>query len=335
MRIREFLQSDSAVVSSWVLSKEELYRWSADIIGVWPLEIDTLYRHYEKGMAEKSIVPLIALDDEEKIFGHCFLRFPSEDRTFVRIGFVIVDPEFRSKGYGRKLIQLAEEYAKEKFKAKKFSLGVYTNNLKAMNCYLSMNFIPDGRISDFECPCGKWKVMEMIKEVGDSGILYRKATACDIDEIQAFVDKAKTVMDRQGIPQWDEIYPTGDDFAFDAEKNELYVGMVEGKAAVCFTLNKNQDEEYLKAEWENSGDDFIVIHRLCVNPEFQGKGIGIKTCRFIEGLVWCMGNSSIKLDAFTQNPISLAMYEKLDYRTRGYADWRKGRFKLMEKVLDF
>lgn len=164
-------------------------------------------------------------------------------------------------------------------------------------------------------------------------ISYRKATKEDVPAIQAFVDKAKVVMEGQGIRQWDEIYPTCEDFYEDAKKQELYVGELQGKLAVCFTLNHFQDEDYLKVEWKNPGDDFMVVHRLCVNPDFQGKGLGTKTCRYIEELVRSQNYSSIKLDTFTQNTISLALYEKLGYETRGYADWRKGRFKLMELIL--
>ena len=110
-------------------------------------------------------------------------------------------------------------------------------------------------------------------------ILFRKATVCDIDEISVFVDEAKSVMEKQGIFQWDEIYPLKEDFAADETNGQLYVGEMDGKIAL-----KN-------------------------------------------------GNSSIKLDAFTQNPIALSMYEKLGYKVKGYADWRKGKFVLMEKVL--
>lgn len=164
-------------------------------------------------------------------------------------------------------------------------------------------------------------------------VTYRKAISSDINEIQAFVDKAKVVMDSQGIFQWDEIYPTVEDFAGDEANQELYVGEVDGKLAVCFTLNKFQDEEYFSADWENKGDDFIVVHRLCVNPEFQGQGVGSQTCRYIEELALERGAASIKLDAFCENPISLSMYNKIGYKVKGYANWRKGRFKLMEKVL--
>lgn len=164
-------------------------------------------------------------------------------------------------------------------------------------------------------------------------ITYRMATSADINEIQRFVDRAKAVMETQGIHQWDEIYPTKEDFAGDESKQELFVGEIDGKLAVCFTLNKFQDEEYFAVDWENKGENFIVIHRLCVNPEFQGMGIGSKTCRHIEEVALERGAASIKLDAFTENPISLAMYGKLGYKVKGYADWRKGKFKLMEKIL--
>ena len=164
-------------------------------------------------------------------------------------------------------------------------------------------------------------------------VSFRKANVCDIDAISVFVEKAKVVMENQGIFQWDEVYPLKQDFADDEANGHLYVGEMDGKIAVCFTLNKVQYEEYFAADWENKSDDFIVIHRLCVNPDFQGKGIGSSACRFIEEIALKNGASSVKLDAFTQNPIALSMYEKLGYKVKGYADWRKGKFVLMEKVL--
>lgn len=333
MNLRNFEKTDSEIIASWVLNEEGLYKWSANILDQWPLKPDTLTEHYKNGIADKTVFPVVAVDDDGKIFGHCFLRFPFEDKTIGRVGFVIVDSTVRGKGYGKKLLSLVESYAKKEFGCTKLSLGVYTNNIPALKCYLSMGYIPDGHINDFECKCGKWKVLEMMKDISGCGIQYRKAFCSDLPVIQNFVDKAKTVMEAQGIPQWDEVYPTEYDFGGDVDKNELYIGEIEGKPAVCFTLNQWQDNDYLKVEWKNNGNDFMVIHRLCVNPDFQGKGIGIGTCRYIEGLVRANGCRSIKLDAFTQNPISLSMYEKLGFETRGYADWRKGRFCLMEKIL--
>lgn len=76
-----------------------------------------------------------------------------------------------------------------------------------------------------------------------------------------------------------------------------------------------------------------MIHRLCVNPKFQKRGIGTRTLQYIENQVKDQGIETIRLDVFTLNPYALRLYEKLGYNKVGYANWRKGRFQLMEKRL--
>jgi len=53
----------------------------------------------------------------------------------------------------------------------------------------------------------------------------------------------------------------------------------------------------------------------------------------IEEQIKNMGYLSIRLDVFSENPYALKLYEKNGYEKRGHADWRKGRFFLMEKTL--
>lgn len=54
----------------------------------------------------------------------------------------------------------------------------------------------------------------------------------------------------------------------------------------------------------------------------------------IETQVHEMGYESMRLDVFTENPYAQKLYRKSGYQVRGYADWRKGRFDLMEKKLE-
>ncbi len=168
-------------------------------------------------------------------------------------------------------------------------------------------------------------------------VTYRKASEDDTDSIIAFVKNAIKVLDSQGIFQWDDIYPTREDFACDISKGEAFVAEVAcGKnksIAAVFTLNTECDEEYKDGAWKYSGDNFIVIHRLCVNPEFQHKGLGAQICTHIIDEARQNGKKAIRLDAFSKNPFSLKMYEKLGFCTVGTADWRKGRFFLMEKAI--
>ena len=140
-------------------------------------------------------------------------------------------------------------------------------------------------------------------------------------------------MEKAGIHQWDEIYPAKEHIAQDIEKNQMYIGKVDNDIAVCFTLSEECDEEYKNGKWQYPDAKFIVIHRLCVNPDFQNRGIATESMKYIENLSKSEGYDCIRLDCYTLNPYSKKLYNKSGYSVIGYADWRKGRFELREKKL--
>ena len=164
-------------------------------------------------------------------------------------------------------------------------------------------------------------------------LIYSKATKEQIKEVFSVFSAAINNMENQGIHQWDEIYPDLPTITEDIAKNQMYIGMIDGKIAVCFVLSEECDEEYKNGKWQYPDAKFNVIHRLCVNPEFQNRGIAAKTLDFIENLSKSQGYESIRLDCFTLNPYSQKLYNKAGYSIVGYADWRKGRFELREKKL--
>ena len=140
-------------------------------------------------------------------------------------------------------------------------------------------------------------------------------------------------MENANIHQWDEIYPDKQILEEDITKNQMFIGKIGNKTAVCFVLSEECDEEYKNGKWQYPDSRFCVIHRLCVNPEFQNQGIATKTLEYIENLCKTQGYETIRLDCFIQNPYSQKLYNKAGYITVGYADWRKGRFELREKKL--
>lgn len=160
---------------------------------------------------------------------------------------------------------------------------------------------------------------------------YRKATPNDIEEICSMVHAAIETMERENIFQWDDIYPAKEDFQADIEEEQLYVGLVNDKIAVVYTLNQKCDKEYENGKWKYKDEPFYIVHRLCVNPTFQKKGIAKTALLYIEKQLTEMGIRVIRLDAFSKNPFALKLYHSLGYSEVGYADWRKGRFFLMEK----
>lgn len=164
-------------------------------------------------------------------------------------------------------------------------------------------------------------------------LAFRAGTKADLDSVfQVFTD-AIAEMNRNNIPQWDELYPDREILREDIEKNQLFLGMADEDIASVYVLNSECDKEYENGEWQYPSASFCVIHRLCVNPKFQNKGVGTITMRYIEAEAKQKGFETVRLDAFTQNPYALRMYDKLGYLKVGFADWRKGRFFLMEKKL--
>ena len=163
---------------------------------------------------------------------------------------------------------------------------------------------------------------------------YRLGTMQDLEEIFEIFQAAIDNMNRNGIPQWDEKYPTREDLEADIRRGELYLGLENSRIAAVYVLNQRCDPEYADGQWNYPEDTYYIIHRLCVNPVFQNHGIAVQAIQHIEQELVLQGIQSIRLDAFTLNPYALRLYDKLGYSIVGHADWRMGRFYLMEKHLE-
>lgn len=164
-------------------------------------------------------------------------------------------------------------------------------------------------------------------------MFYRLAEESDIEAICGLIKAAVSNMEEQQIFQWDDIYPAKEDFLDDIHKQQLYIGLLDGEAAVVYTVNKESDREYENGKWNYPDCEYRIIHRLCVNPAYQNRGIAKSTLAHIEQELRKSNIEAVRLDAFSENPFALSLYFNAGYEKVGFADWRKGRFYLMEKRL--
>jgi ribosomal protein S18 acetylase RimI-like enzyme len=155
----------------------------------------------------------------------------------------------------------------------------------------------------------------------------------DLNIIDEIYKSATENMIKNNIFQWDEIYPNKNILENDILKNQMYKIILDNDIVSVFVLNKEYDKEYSNGNWEYNGGEFMVLHRLCVNNKCQNKGFGTKTMLCIEKYLKNSGIKSIRLDTFSKNPIALKLYNKLEYKKTGIANWRKGVFYLFEKIL--
>ena len=161
MRLRAYKPEDAGIITSWVRSEEELYKWSADRFNVYPLPPEVIDKSYQDQLKTGRFIPLTAVDDEDKVVGHFIIRYPDPNNdSSVRFGFVIVDPDIRGKGCGREMLRLGISYVKENLAATRIDLGVFENNPKAKRCYESVGFKDYGS-HEFASSCGMWNCIDM------------------------------------------------------------------------------------------------------------------------------------------------------------------------------
>lgn len=109
-------------------------------------------------------------------------------------------------------------------------------------------------------------------------------------------------------------------------KGELCVGAA--------TFNQKQEEVYQHIGWRGS-EPVLVVHRLCVDPVFQGQGLARKMMIFGEKVALEQGCASIRLDAYSGNPGAVGLYESLGYLKMGSVTFprRDLPFYCFEKIL--
>jgi len=162
---------------------------------------------------------------------------------------------------------------------------------------------------------------------------FRKATPSDYTNIIQIYKSAILHLDEIGIHQWDEAYPSIDLLKEDIQAQQMYIGLIDNTIACAFTLNPNYEEEYTLGNWQYPSLPFLVLHRFCVDPIFQNKGIGAQAMKFMEDTLKAENFQSFRLDAFSKNPFSLRLYEKFGFAKVGEVHFSKGLFYLFEKKL--
>lgn len=161
----------------------------------------------------------------------------------------------------------------------------------------------------------------------------RLATCDDVDNVLALVRDCVDHMRRQGIEQWDHLYPDRMTIEADARRCEAFVATHETGLVGYVALGACQDPEYAEVPWEFTAGPTLVIHRLMVNPAYQGRGFARMLMSFAEKRALTTGYRTVRLDAFVGNPRALDLYERLGYREAGTIRLRTGQFRCFEKEL--
>ncbi|MEE0930011.1 MAG: GNAT family protein [Acutalibacteraceae bacterium] len=166
LRLREYKPCDAKTIVSWIKDEVTFRKWSSDRYESFPITADDINKKYMECNGDciepDNFYPVTAFD-ESGIVGHLIMRFTDENKTVLRLGFVIVDDTKRGMGYGKEMIQLSLKYAFEILKVKKVTIGVFENNSSAYYCYKSVGF-KDIQLDEpeyYSIMGEKWKCLEL------------------------------------------------------------------------------------------------------------------------------------------------------------------------------
>lgn len=120
----------------------------------------------------------------------------------------------------------------------------------------------------------------------------------------------------QGIMQWDLVYPSRAVVEADVAAGHLHLLLAEGIPRAVVTLDDRQDPEYATVAWATE-EPALVVHRLCVDPDAQGRGHGSALMDHAEAYAARHGYRSVRLDAYSANARSVALYRARGYREAG------------------
>ena len=152
--------------------------------------------------------------------------------------------------------------------------------------------------------------------------MIRKATLKDINLIANLYNRVIDYQAANGsYMSWiKNVYPTHKTAADALSLDTLYVYDLNGKITASVIFDCIQPEEYKKIAWKTANDlrKALIVHTLCVDPDFMGMGIATEMLSFAKELAKALDCSSIRLATNSKNDGAIHLYEKNDFIIIGY-----------------
>ncbi|EDP70557.1 carbon-nitrogen hydrolase family protein [Flavobacteriales bacterium ALC-1] len=163
-----------------------------------------------------------------------------------------------------------------------------------------------------------------------------KGQLSDLETLFQIYINGKTELERKGICQWTDNYPTISLIENDLKKGILYVLKNDNEIIGAINISEEQEKEYQSINWKFNESKILVIHRLVVDPKYQKQGYARQLMDFAENFASDNNYTSIRLDAYTQNTRVVQFYKKRGYLISGNVIFpeRIEEFYCMEKKVN-
>lgn len=141
---------------------------------------------------------------------------------------------------------------------------------------------------------------------------FRLAEYKDLDSMEALVDRSKEYFRENKIDQWQKGYPNRESLGEDISRRQTYVLTKKGQVLAMLAAIYGRDKNYknIEGSWLSKEDNYIVVHRLAVGPDYKGQGLASLMLEEVEKLGRAKGAHSLRIDTHRDNKAMLRMLER-------------------------
>lgn len=144
-----------------------------------------------------------------------------------------------------------------------------------------------------------------------------KANKHHLPQILDLNSKIIEYMTSRGFSHWSERYPTEAIYRRDIIRNSQYVYLIDNIVRGIVSYDIQHHEYFDTIDWNSKNKFAYFVHRLAVDPKFQGLGIANKLMEFSEINAKNDGIDSIRLGAFKGYSEVVGFYKKRGYEVKG------------------
>jgi len=143
-------------------------------------------------------------------------------------------------------------------------------------------------------------------------MIIRRAILTDVPEIMQLIAGVVPVMQAAGNFQWSSDYPNPEVFESDIAQEQLWVAEDAGEIAGVIAITTDQSPEYADVGWDIN-ETAIVVHRLAVSVNHQGKGAAALMMHQAEAVARERGIHIMRIDTNSTNKVTRQLFPKLGY----------------------
>lgn len=158
-------------------------------------------------------------------------------------------------------------------------------------------------------------------------MVLRQAGLSDLPQIMSITKNVIPLMVAAGNTQWSETYPNAEIFTQDINEGTLLV-FEEKEIKGFVVVDDNHAEAYEEISWTVPNSKSKAMHRMAVDPKFQGQRIAASIFKEAETFIRESGFEAIHTDTSLENKEMQSIFSK-----KGYSF--KGKLHLDENIEDW